>query len=230
MSRNFKLLQHLSMFATDTNFTQQHANYSIRARGLIHKVLISALKNGQRVHCPRFMCSELGLDHYSNMINLYDIDESFKPIIDVGHLRKSDIVIIVNYFGLDCLLGSALEKELRRVGCYVLFDNSHSYFVHRRQLKNLADRYGSLCSYSKSTPVPYGAELIMGLEFSQIIDSRFKTNKFSNLILQFKSWIYFLRSQSNLIRYNYNKNFYNASFVPNTSLLQWEGSFLSAGA
>ena len=33
------------------------------------------------------------------------------------------------------------------------------------------------------------------------------------MILQFKSWIYFL-SQSNLIRYNYNKNFYNASFVP----------------
>lgn len=170
--------------------------YADRARILINKCIENYLDRGNKVYIPRYTCHHGTPTSHPNLI-FYNVDHKFEPILESSEFKMSrgDLIIFVNYFGYECSKKTPFYSAAKAFQADILFDNSHSFDRHFVTCRALGDKEASVCSYIKSLPIPYGAELVVGKSFFTQEPSLFGEAEIKIYSLRVQSVLFFLREQ-----------------------------------
>lgn len=133
--------------------------YYASGRTALYQILKSITPNSKRVWLPDYLCQTIveAVDKAGYKYSFYELDACFMAspeILKSSGVNDGDIVLIINYFGLQDL--THVSKEIKEAfsELVIIEDDVQAFFLFTEEINPFADyRFTSL---RKSLPVPDG--------------------------------------------------------------------------
>lgn len=137
--------------------------FSFGRHALSEGLIISGIKEGDKVLLPGFICRDLlaSINSIGAIPIYYEVDKKLKICTAPEDLPDAKAILAVNYFGFTQDL-VPFRKYCEQTGAVLIEDNAHGLFSQDEDGKLLGTRGDiGIFSFRKTVPIPNGAALVV---------------------------------------------------------------------